>query len=124
MLMPLFEKFRFIFYIPSDYDLDHAQAIQAGLCAIFDESLRADRLVNADSGSGDDEIVYSLTSYEERIDGLIKTVEDVCHNLNSEPIFRGVEVYRRRSDADIFRWKWYYEDLAWFDQPWIFGVVE
>lgn len=122
--MPLLEKFRFIFYPPSDHDEDFYRLIEATLHDIFDESTQCDCLVTTDPNSGDDEVAYFLTAYEEQIDKLIKTVESACHNLSSEPIFRGVEVYRRCLDRDIFRWEWYYEDLEWFDQPWVFGVVE
>lgn len=123
--MPLFEKFRFIFFMPTDYGLESLDALVDKLHAIFDElSLYGCFDGTIDSVDGTVRIVYTFTSYEERTNELIKTVEPICHAFGSEPIFRGVEVYRKSSYDGIFRWKWYYEDPDWFDQPWLFGVVE
>lgn len=128
--MPLFEKFRFLFYLPTDYNPDLNAEIRGALHAIFDGLSQCDCRATTDPYNGNDVLVYFLTSYEERIDELIRTVEPTCHNLSCEPIFRGIEVYRKSTYDGVFRWKWYYEDLYWFDQPglfdqpWLFGVVE
>ena len=100
--MPLFEKFRFIFYLPTDYDPGLNAEIRVALHAIFDELSQCDYRATTDPCSGDDVLVYFLTSYEERINELIKTVEPACHNLSCEPIFRGVEVYRKSTYDGVF----------------------
>ena len=122
--MPFFEKFRFIFFLPIDYGMKAEYALVDKLHVIFDESLQYDCFDAIDVSSNGSMVVYHLNSYEEQINEMIKAVEPICHTFSSEPIFRGVEVCRKSSYDGIFRWKWYYEDPDWFDQPWLFGVVE
>lgn len=96
--MPLFEKFRSIFFMPADYGLESLDALVDKLHAIFDElSLYGCFDPTIDSVDGTVMIVYTFTSYAERTNELIKTVEPIYHAFGSELIFRGVEVCRKSS---------------------------